>query len=63
MNIDEKPKIPATSIRIWPETTVISRKTIPERTLRRRRAAARAPRRSRNSSRPIRRTNVLPNYT
>ena len=42
MNIDEKPEIPATSIRIWPETTVISRKTIPERTLRRRRAAARA---------------------
>ncbi len=42
MNIDEKPEIPAMSIRIWLETTVISRKTIPERTLRRSRAAARA---------------------
>ncbi len=41
MNIDEKCFTRATSIRIWPETTVISRKTIPERTLRRRRVAAR----------------------
>ncbi len=42
MNIDEKASTPATPIRIWPETTMISRKTVPERTLRRRRAEARA---------------------
>ena len=42
MNIDEKCSTPATPIQIWPETTLISRKTIPERTLRRRRAEARA---------------------
>ena len=42
MNIDEKAKIQATSIGIWPKTTLISRKTIPERTLRRRRAEARS---------------------
>ena len=42
MNIDEKASSPATPIRIWPETTLISRKTVPERTLRRWRAAARA---------------------
>ena len=42
MNIDENASTPATPIRIWPETTLISRKTIPERTLRRRRAEARA---------------------
>ena len=42
MNIDEKGSTPATPIQIWPNTTLISRKTIPERTLRRRRAAARA---------------------
>ena len=33
---------PATPIQIWPDTTLISRKTLPERTLRRRRAEARA---------------------
>ena len=42
MNIDKKCSTPATPIRIWPNTTLISRKTIPERTLRRRRAEARA---------------------
>ena len=42
MNIDETAEIPATLIATWPETTLISRKTIPERTLRRRRAKARA---------------------
>ena len=42
MNIDEKAEIPATLAQIWPDTTLISRKTIPERTLRRRRAEARA---------------------
>ena len=42
MNIDENAEIPATVARIWPDTTLISRKTIPERTLRRRRAEARA---------------------
>ena len=41
MNIDEKGSTPATPIQIWPNTTLISRKTIPERTLRRRRAEAR----------------------
>ncbi len=42
MNIDEKCSTPATPIQIWPETTLISRKTIPKRTLRRWRAEARA---------------------
>ena len=42
MNIDEKAFTPATSIATWPENTLISRKTVPARTLRRRRAAARA---------------------
>ncbi len=42
MNIDEKCSTPATVAQIWPDTTLISRKTIPERTLRRRRAEARA---------------------
>ena len=43
MNIDEKAEIPATAAQIWPDTTLISRKTIPERTLRRRRAEADGP--------------------
>ena len=42
MNIDEKAFTPATSIATWPENTLISRKTVPARTLRRRRATARA---------------------
>ena len=42
MNIDEKASTPATPIGIWPDTTLISRQTIPERTLRR--APRRGPR-------------------
>ena len=42
MNIDETSKMADTAIRIWPETALISRKTMTPRTLRRRRAKARA---------------------
>ena len=42
MNIDKKAEIPDTPIQIWPKTTVLSRKTVTERTFRRRRAKARA---------------------
>ena len=41
MNIDEKAEIPDMAIATWPETTLISRKTMTARHLRRRRAAAR----------------------
>ena len=41
MNIDEKGEMADTAIPIWPEMTVISRKTVTARTIRRRRAAAR----------------------
>ena len=41
MNIDEKAEIPDIAIATWPETTLISRKTMTARHLRRRRAAAR----------------------
>ena len=41
MNIDEKDEIPDMAIATWPETTLISRKTMTARHLRRRRAAAR----------------------
>ena len=42
MNIDEKAEIPDIAIATWPETTLISRENVPERTLRRWRAKARA---------------------
>ena len=42
MNIDEKVEIPDMAIATWPETTLISRKTVTARHLRRLRAAARA---------------------
>ena len=42
MNIDEKGFTPAMAIATWPETTLISRKTMTARHLRRRRAEARA---------------------
>ena len=41
MNIDEKPEIPDIAIATWPETTLISRKTMTARHLRRRRAYGR----------------------
>ena len=42
MNIDEKAFIPDILVATWPEKTLISRKTMTARHLRRRRAAARA---------------------
>ena len=41
MNIDEKGSTPDMPIAVWPETTLISRKTMTARHLRRRRAEAR----------------------
>ena len=41
MNIDEKAEIPDMAITTWPETTLISRKTVTARHLRRLRAAVR----------------------
>ncbi len=41
MNIDEKAEIPDMAITTWPDTTLISRKTVTARHLRRLRAAAR----------------------